>query len=80
MWTAISMRAMPADDLTDDELAAILRLLRNAIDADRFHHSDRVRTWKAALAKLDPSSAARPADPPKPLLPQAGRTRGTARR
>jgi hypothetical protein len=59
---------MPDDDLTPDERAAVIRLLRNAIDADRYFLSDRVRVWKAALAKLDPGSV-RPAPEPKPPLP-----------
>ena len=59
---------MPTIELTADELAAILRLVRNAIDADRFPHSDRVRTWKAALAKLASRrrAAARSTEPTAP--------------
>jgi hypothetical protein len=36
--------------LTDEERDAVLRLLRKAIEEDRYPLSDRVRTWKAALA------------------------------
>jgi hypothetical protein len=70
---------MPEDDLTPDERAAVLRLLRNAIDADRFQHSDRVRTWKAALAKLDPASAPKPRPAPLPLPEAPMRSRGGRR-
>jgi hypothetical protein len=64
------------DDLTEDERLAVCKLLRNAIDADRFPLSERVKTWKATLARLDPSSV-RPAPEPKPSLPAGpSRTRG----
>jgi hypothetical protein len=56
------------DDLTEHEREAVCKLLRNAIDADRFSFSDRVKTRKAALAKLDRSSG-RPVPEPKPPLP-----------
>jgi hypothetical protein len=56
------------DDFTEEERTAVIRLLRNAIDADKYFLSDRVRVWKAALAKLDPSSV-RPTPEPKPPLP-----------
>jgi hypothetical protein len=52
----------------------VCKLLRNAIDADRFFLSNRVKTWKTALAKLDPSSV-RPTPEPKPPLPAGGRRR-----
>ena len=54
------MWAMADDDLTPEERDAVIRLIRNAIDADRFQHSERVRIWKAALTKLDPASASKP--------------------
>jgi len=67
------------DDFTEEERTAVIRLLRNAIDADRYFLSDRVKTWKAALAKLDPGSV-RPPPEPKPLLPPgAAPTRGGRR-
>jgi hypothetical protein len=74
------MRTM--DDFAEEERTAVIRLLRNAIDADRFAHSDRVRTWKAALAKLDPASAPKPImeRPPLQSVPRAARPRGTRRR
>jgi hypothetical protein len=56
------------DDFTEEERTAVIRLLRNSIDADRYFLSDRVKIWKAALAKFDPSSV-RAAPKPKPPLP-----------
>lgn len=41
-------------DLTDEETAALARLLRNTIDADRYPLSPRVRTWQAILDKIEP--------------------------
>jgi hypothetical protein len=55
------------DDFAEEERTAVIRLLRNAIDADRYFLSARVKLWKAALAKLDPSSV-RPTPEPKPPL------------
>jgi hypothetical protein len=55
-------------DLTDDNRADLARLLREAIEADRYPLSPRVRRLKALLAKLDPASApaVAPLLPPKP--------------
>src|SRR5215469_3861666 len=36
-------------DLTDEEAAALVRLLRGTIDADRYPLSARVKTWQAIL-------------------------------
>ena len=44
---------MPAD-LTDADLAAIAKLLRETITADRFPLSPRIRSLKAILDKLEP--------------------------
>jgi hypothetical protein len=52
---------VPAD-LTDADLAAIAKLLRDTIAADRFPLSQRVRRWQAILDKLEPP-------PPRPELP-----------
>jgi hypothetical protein len=49
-------------DLTDDEVAALARLLRNTIDDDRYPLSPRLGLLKAILAKLDPPT-------PRPELP-----------
>jgi hypothetical protein len=53
--------SMPAD-LTDADLAAIAKLLRDTIAADRFPLSPRVRRWQAILDKLEPPA-------PRPELP-----------
>jgi len=52
------------DDLTPDGLAAIISALRRAIDEDGYEHSPRRLPLKSALAKLDPSGAAKPSPPP----------------
>jgi hypothetical protein len=49
-------RALPAD-LTDADLDAIAKLLRDTIAADRFPLSPRVRAWKAILDKLEPPAS-----------------------
>jgi hypothetical protein len=41
-------------DLSDDETAALTRLLTNTIDADRYPLSPRIQTLKAILAKIRP--------------------------
>jgi Molybdopterin-binding domain of aldehyde dehydrogenase len=50
------------------ELADLARFLREAIEADRYPLSPRVRRLKALLAKIDPAPApaATPLPPPKP--------------
>jgi len=54
-------------DLTTDELAALARLLRQHIAADRFPLAPRLRPLKSALAKLDPPAipTSAPLPPPK---------------
>jgi hypothetical protein len=49
-------------DLTDDDKAALIELLRETIERDRFPLSPRVRRLRAILAKLAP-----PAPRPEPL-------------
>ena len=49
-------------DLTDEEIAALARLLTNTIDADRYPLSSRIQTLKGILAKIRP-------EPPRELLP-----------
>jgi hypothetical protein len=56
--------ASVAPDLTDDDKAVLVELLRETIAADRFPLSPRVRSFKAILARLDP-----PAPRPEPLPP-----------
>jgi hypothetical protein len=52
-------------DLTDDETAALARLLRRTIDEDRYPLSPRLAPLRAMLAKIEPPQA-RP-EPPPPL-------------
>ena len=51
-------------DLMDEETAALARLLRDAIDGDRYRLSPRIGTLKAILAKLRREPAR---EPPPPL-------------
>lgn len=67
---------MPTIDLTDDELAATIAALKEKLDSDRYPRAPRLEPFRAALAKLDPRSGAKPATPPRPPLPQAGPSRG----
>jgi hypothetical protein len=55
-------------DLTDDERAALVRLIRRALDDDRYPLSPRLDPLKSILAKLD-EPAAPPPDLPPPLSP-----------
>jgi len=41
-------------DLTDDETAALARLLKSTIDADRYPLSPRIQTLKAILDRQEP--------------------------
>lgn len=47
------------DDLTEDELAAIAKALRQTIDNDRYPLSPRLRPFKNALAKPIPAAETR---------------------
>jgi hypothetical protein len=47
-------------ELTDDEAQALVRVIREAIDSDRFPLSPRVQVLRAILARLKPEPA-RPA-------------------
>jgi hypothetical protein len=51
-------------DLTDDETAALVRLLRHAIDEDRYPLSPRLAPIRAILDQFDP-----PKPRPEPLPP-----------
>ena len=51
-------------DLTDDDTAVLVELLRETIEHDRFPLSPKVKRLKAVLAKFDP-----PAPRPEPLPP-----------
>ena len=56
-------------DLTDEEADALARLLRNAIDADRYPLSPRVQMLKGILAKIRPEAKPEPPPPPKRYEP-----------
>ena len=49
---------MPNPNLTDDERAALTKLLRDTIAADPYPLSPRIQRLKGLLAKLDPAPAA----------------------
>ena len=49
---------MPPPDLTPEEYAEIVRLVRSAIDGERYVLSPRVKRLKRILAKLDPEAEA----------------------
>jgi hypothetical protein len=49
---------MPLPDLTPEEYAEVVRLVRAAIDAERYVLSPRVKRLKSILAKLDPAPSA----------------------
>jgi hypothetical protein len=50
-------------DLTDEETDALIRLLRDAIDADHYPLSPRVQMWKGILAKIRPEAKPEPLPP-----------------
>ena len=54
-------------NLTDDERAALTKLVRDSIAADNYPLSPRIRRLKALLAKLDPApvATAEPLPPPR---------------
>jgi hypothetical protein len=56
-------------DLTDEETAALARLLHNAIDGDRYPLSSRVQLLRGILAKIRPEPAREPLPPPKVYAP-----------
>jgi len=70
-------------DLTDAETLALLNLLTETIEGDRYPLSPRIQTLRAILAKFGPMGPAPrpPARPPTPeerdprRAPQAGRRR-----
>jgi hypothetical protein len=54
-------------DLTDDDKAVLVELLRDTIAADRFPLSPKIKRLKAIPAKLDsPTPRPEPLPPPKP--------------
>ena len=65
-------------DLTDDETAALVRLLKSTIDAERYPLSPRIQTLKAILDKIRPEPVSEPLPPRKHYEPPratAGRRR-----
>jgi hypothetical protein len=63
-------------DLTEEETEALARLIRDAIDRDRYQFSPRVQTWKGILAKIRPERARGPLPEPRYYEPpRAGRRR-----
>jgi hypothetical protein len=68
-------------DLTDEEAAALLRHLRQAIDYDPSPWAPRLDPFKAILAKLEPPSAAAAEKPPlRSLTPDMAPSHGQRRR
>jgi hypothetical protein len=63
-------------DLTDEETAALVWLLSDTINNDRYPLSPRIQTLRAILAKLRPEPVREPLPSPKVYAPP----RSTARR
>ena len=59
-------------DLSAEETEALARLLRNAIQDDRFPLSPRVKTWQAILDKIEPPPPRQPL-PPRSITSRRGR-------
>jgi hypothetical protein len=67
---------MPLPDLTEDEHAELVRLVRDAIAADRYFLAPRVKRLKSILEKPEPAPAVTPYPPPRPTAePSAGAER-----
>ena len=66
--------------LTDEETAALSRLLTRTIDDDRYPLSPRIQTLKAILGKIRPQPAREPLPPIKhyepPRIGKGRRRRG----
>ena len=54
---------MPLPDLTAEEYAEVVRLVRAAIDGDRYPLSPRAKRLKSILEKLEPGSVERAVAP-----------------
>jgi hypothetical protein len=59
-------------DLTEDETAALARLLTSTIDADRYPLSPRIQLLKDILGKIRPEPAREPLPEPKRYEPPRG--------
>jgi hypothetical protein len=71
---------MSSQDLTQEELTAVAKLLRATITTDPYPLAPRLKPLKSALAKLDPPSlTAEPLPAPKPWTTSIGR-KGRGRR
>ena len=57
---------MPLLDLTEDEQAELVRVVRQAIEADRFFLAPRAKRLRIILSKLNPASIERAASYPPP--------------
>jgi hypothetical protein len=67
-------------DLTEEETAALARLLRRTIDDDRYPLSLRIQTLKAILSKIRPEPVREPLPPRKVYAPpRVGVTRRWSR-
>jgi hypothetical protein len=67
-------------DLTDEETAALARLLHDAIDSDRYPLSARIQLLKGILGKIRPEPAREPLPPPKVYAPPRAPTGQRRRR
>jgi hypothetical protein len=56
-------------DLTDEETAALARLLHNAIDGDRYPLSARIQLLRGILGKVSPEPVREPLPPLKVYAP-----------
>ena len=56
-------------DLTEEETAALARLLSQAINSDRYPLSPRIQTLKAILGKIRPEPVREPLPPLKHYEP-----------
>jgi len=69
-------------DLTEEETAALIRLLRDTIENDRYALSRRIQLLKAILGKFRPKPAGEPLPPLKRYEPPratAAKRRGSGR-
>jgi len=62
-----------ARPLSDDELAALTRLLKHGLDNHRYPLSPRLRPLKSILNKLQPQPVREPLPPPKLYTPPQAR-------
>jgi hypothetical protein len=67
-------------DLTDDDKAALIELLRDMIDRDRFPLSPRIQQLRAILAKLAPALPRPQLLPPPKPSPRPSATLAKSRR